>query len=170
MARWSPGEEPRGEALVSAARMPGVLSRDAVRVGAVRGRYFRENFAQGGIDLVQIVPELVTNADAAIAASGRERGRIELRFGSPDEAFARAWREQMRALRVPALTSWRFEIRCADDGVGIDAATVDRRLGVLGELPERRDNRAPVRARAARRLAGAGRGPDRGCARRSRDR
>ena len=43
----------------------------------------------------------------------------------------------MRAMRVPALMSWRFEIRCADDGVGVDAATVDRRLGVLGELPER---------------------------------
>ncbi len=121
--------------------MAELVSSSAIRVGAVRGRYFRENFAQGGIDLVQIVPELVTNADAAIAASGRERGRIELRFGAPDEAFAHAWRAQMRALRVPALTSWRFEIRCSDDGVGIDAATVDRRLGVLGELPERRDNR-----------------------------
>ena len=54
------------------------LDPGAVRLGRVRGRYFRENFAQGGIDLVQIVPELVTNADAAIAASGRERGRIEL--------------------------------------------------------------------------------------------
>jgi hypothetical protein len=117
------------------------LSSSAIRVGAVRGRYFRENFAQGGIDLVQIVPELVTNADAAIAAAGRARGRIELRFGPPDESFVRAWREQMRALRVPALTSWRFEIRCADDGVGVDPATVDRRLGVLGELPERREGR-----------------------------
>ncbi|HKH17909.1 MAG TPA: hypothetical protein VKA57_10315 [Solirubrobacteraceae bacterium] len=121
--------------------MPELMSRSAIRLGAVRGRYFRENFAQGGIDLVQIVPELVTNADAAIAASGRERGRIELRFGPPDEAFATAWREQMGVLRVPALTSWRFEVRCADDGVGVDAATVDRRLGVLGELPEQRDNR-----------------------------
>ena len=42
-----------------------------VRVGRARGRYFRENFAQGGVDLVQIIPELVTNADAAISASGR---------------------------------------------------------------------------------------------------
>jgi hypothetical protein len=42
---------------------------------------------------------------------------------------------------VPALLSWRYELRCADDGVGINAATVDRRLGVLGELPERRGNR-----------------------------
>ncbi|MBA3407652.1 MAG: hypothetical protein H0U06_06260, partial [Solirubrobacterales bacterium] len=121
--------------------MAELVSSSAVRVGAVRGRYFRENFAQGGIDLVQIVPELVTNADAAIAASGRGRGRIELRFGAPDEAFAHAWRAQIRALRVPALTSWRFEIRCADDGAGVDAATVDRRLGVLGELPEGRDSR-----------------------------
>lgn len=107
-----------------------------MRVGAVRGRYFRENFAQGGIDLVQIVPELVTNADAAIAAGGAPRGRIELRFGAPDPAFLDRWRAQMRALRVPALLNWRFEVSCVDDGVGVDAATVDRRLGALGELPE----------------------------------
>jgi len=56
--------------------MAELLSREAVRVGAVRGRYFRENFAQGGIDLAQIVPELVTNADAAIAASRAARGRL----------------------------------------------------------------------------------------------
>ena len=43
-----------------------------------------------GIDLVQIVPELVTNADAAIAASGRSRGRIEVRFGAPEPAFLAA--------------------------------------------------------------------------------
>jgi hypothetical protein len=121
--------------------MPSLLSPSAVRVGAVRGRYFRENFAQGGIDLVQIVPELVTNADAAIAAAGRERGRIELRFGAPDAAFMAAWRAQMRALRAPALLSWRFEVRCGDDGLGMDAATVDRRLGILGELPDERGSR-----------------------------
>jgi len=122
--------------------MPELLSSSAVRVGAVRGRYFRENFAQGGIDLVQIIPELVTNADAAIAASGREYGRIGLRFGAPDEAFIAAWRAQMRALRVPALTSWRFEVHCADDGIGLNADAVERRLGVLGELPEQRGNRS----------------------------
>jgi hypothetical protein len=116
--------------------MPEVLSRDAVHVGAVRGRYFRENFAQGGIDLGQIVPEVVTNADAAIAAGGRGRGRIELTFGTPDAGFLARWRAQMRALRVPALTTWRFEVRCGDDGVGVDASTVDLRLGALGELPE----------------------------------
>ena len=49
-----------------------------MRLGHARGRYFRENFAQGGVDLVQIIPELVTNADAAIAASGRGSGRIVL--------------------------------------------------------------------------------------------
>jgi len=49
------------------------------------GGYFRENFAQGGIDLVQIVPELVTNADAAIAASGSRAGahRPACRRGRP---------------------------------------------------------------------------------------
>lgn len=113
-----------------------VLSRSAMHVGAVRSRYFRENFAQGGIDLAQIVPELVTNADAAIAASGRDHGRIELRFGAPDAAFLETWRAQMRALRVPALVDWRFEVRCSDDGVGVNASVVDGRLGALGELPE----------------------------------
>ncbi len=83
------------------ARMPELLPTSAVHVGAVRGRYFRENFAQGGIDLMQTVPELVTNADAAIAESGPERERIELRFGAPADEFHQAWRAQMRALRVP---------------------------------------------------------------------
>ena len=107
-----------------------------MHVGAVRGRYFRENFAQGGIDLMQIVPELVTNADAAIAASGHDHGRIALRFGAPDPAFVEKWGAQMRALRVPALLGWRFEVQCTDDGAGVNATIVDRRLGALGELPE----------------------------------
>src|SRR3954452_987477 len=111
--------------------MTAVLSSDAVRVGAVRGRYFRENFAQGGIDLTQIVPELVTNADAAIAASGRSTGRIDLAFAPPESGFLARWRAQMRALGVPARGGWRFEVRCADDGVGLDAEAVDRRLGAL---------------------------------------
>ena len=148
--------------------MAAPVSPPTVRVGAVRGRYFRENFAQGGIDLVQIVPELVTNADAAIAAAGRERGRIELRFGAPDERFAQAWRAQMRALHVPALMSWRFEVRCADDGVGRrrrDGRPAARRPGRAARAARQP---RPVRARAARRVARAGRGPDRGCARRPR--
>jgi len=103
-----------------------------VRLGRARGRYFRENFAQGGVDLVQIIPELVTNADAAIAATGREQGRIVLAICAPDPEFLEAWRARMRMLRSPALTSWRHELRCTDDGEGIDSDLVDSRLGALG--------------------------------------
>ena len=42
---------------------------------------------------------------------------------------------------MPALLDWRYEIVCADDGEGIDAATVDRRLGALGVVPEHRNQR-----------------------------
>ncbi|MFL5954185.1 MAG: hypothetical protein ACJ76I_08780 [Gaiellaceae bacterium] len=107
-----------------------------LRHGRVRGRYFRENFAQAGIDLAQIVPELVTNADAAVAASGRDRGRIHLRFGAPDPGFVQSWKREMRGLRVPALLNWRHEVGCTDDGEGVDASTVDARLGALGVVPE----------------------------------
>jgi hypothetical protein len=107
----------------------------------VHARYFRENFAQGGIDLVQIVPELVTNADAAIAASGRPRGRILLAFSAPNPLFLARWREQLRRLRAPAITDWRFELRCTDDGIGVNAATVDARLGALGVVPDHADQR-----------------------------
>ena len=107
----------------------------AVRVGRARGRYFRENFAQGGVDLVQIIPELVTNADAAIAASGGGSGRIMLAFAAPDPQFLSSWRARMRALRSPALLSWRHELRCTDDGEGVDAELIDRRLGALGVEP-----------------------------------
>jgi hypothetical protein len=117
------------------------LDPATLRHGLVRGRYFRENFAQAGIDLAQIVPELVTNADAAIAAAGRRRGRIHLRFGAPDPEFLVAWRRELRRLHVPALLDWRYEIVCADDGEGIDAESVDRRLGALGVVPERADQR-----------------------------
>lgn len=106
-----------------------------VRVGRARGRYFRENFAQGGVDLVQIIPELVTNADAAIAASGRERGQISLAFAAPDPELLQDWRARMRQLGSPALTAWRHELSCTDDGEGVDAALVDARLGALGVSP-----------------------------------
>ena len=111
------------------------LDLSAVRVGRARGRYFRENFAQGGVDLVQIVPELVTNADAAIAASGRPSGRIVLAIGAPDPEFLRLWRTRMHAVRSPALLSWRHELRCTDDGEGVDAELIDQRLGALGVEP-----------------------------------
>jgi hypothetical protein len=112
------------------------IDESTLRRGRVRGRYFRENFAQAGIDLTQIVPELVTNADAAIAAAGHDRGRIELRIGPADPEFIRAWKEGLRGLRVPALRSWQYEIVCSDDGEGVDAGVVDERLGALGVVPE----------------------------------
>src|ERR671914_1823123 len=82
------------------------LQREALRHGRVRGRYFRENFAQGGIDLVQVVPELVTNADAAIAAGGRGHGRIWLSIGPPDPDFLARWRADLRRARAPAPGVW----------------------------------------------------------------
>jgi hypothetical protein len=116
--------------------MSTAIVREQVRRGRVHGRYFRENFAQGGIDLSQILPELVTNADAAIAAAGRERGRIELFIGAPDPGLVARWGEESRALGLPALRSWKVEVSCADDGVGVNPASVDERLGALGALPE----------------------------------
>ncbi|MFZ0091508.1 MAG: hypothetical protein WAL63_18515 [Solirubrobacteraceae bacterium] len=117
------------------------VDRSTVRLGRARGRYFRENFAQGGVDLVQIIPELVTNADAAIAASGRESGRIVLSLAAADPQFLARWRARMRALGSPALLSWRHELRCADDGEGVDAPLVDSRLGALGVAPPRAGQR-----------------------------
>ena len=76
--------------LRSLALMP-VLDPSTIHRGRVHARYFRENFAQGGIDLVQIIPELVTNADAAIASSGRRSGRIVLALGEPDPDFLVRW-------------------------------------------------------------------------------
>lgn len=116
--------------------MSTAIAREQVRRGRVHGRYFRENFAQGGIDLAQILPELVTNADAAIAAAGRERGRIELFIGAPDQGLVARWGEESKALGLPALRGWKAEVSCADDGVGVNAVTVDGRLGALGALPE----------------------------------
>jgi hypothetical protein len=111
------------------------LDPSAVRLGRARGRYFRENFAQGGVDLVQIIPELVTNADAAIAAGGRPSGRIVLQVAAPAPEFLSLWRARMRSLRSPALLSWKHELRCTDDGEGVDAALIDGRLGALGVEP-----------------------------------
>ena len=42
----------------------------------------------------------------------------------------------MRRFRAPALLDWRYELRCSDDGIGMDAAAVDRRLGALGVAPD----------------------------------
>jgi hypothetical protein len=117
------------------------IDASKLRHGRVRGRYFRENFAQAGIDLSQIIPELVTNADAAIAAAGRDRGRIQLRIGPADAEFLQAWKTALRGLRFPALRGWRYELVCSDDGEGVDAELVDQRLGALGVVPEREGQR-----------------------------
>jgi hypothetical protein len=117
------------------------IDASQLRHGRVRGRYFRENFAQAGIDLAQIIPELVTNADAAIAAAERERGRIQLRIGSADADFLRAWKSALRTLKLPALRAWRHELVCTDDGEGVDADVVDRRLGALGVVPAHDEQR-----------------------------
>lgn len=90
---------------------------------------------------MQIIPELVTNADAAIAASGRESGRITLALCAPDPEFLALWRGRMRSLRSPALLSWQHELRCTDDGEGVDAAVIDGRLGALGVAPPRAGQR-----------------------------
>ena len=121
--------------------MTTLLDPSTVHRGRVHARYFRENSAQGGIDLVQIIPELVTNADAAIAATGRSSGRIILAFGAPDNHFLARWREELRRVRAPAIAEWRHELRCTDDGVGVNASTVDARLGALGVAPDHADQR-----------------------------
>jgi len=117
------------------------IDASKLRSGRVRGRYFRENFAQAGIDLSQIIPELVTNADAAIDAAGHERGRIQLRIGPADPEFLQAWKTALRSLRLPALRGWRYELVCSDDGEGVDADVVDQRLGALGVVPEHEGQR-----------------------------
>ena len=117
------------------------LDSTEIRLGRARGRYFRENFAQGGVDLVQIIPELVTNADAAIAASGHTCGRIVLEIAAPEPEFVSLWRRRMRRLGSPALVAWRHELRCTDDGEGVDAELIDIRLGALGVAPPRAGQR-----------------------------
>ena len=143
------------------------LDPSSVRLGRARGRYFRENFAQGGVDLVQIIPELVTNADAAIAASGRASGRIVLSVGAPDPEFLAVWRARMRSLRSPALLSWKHELRCTDDGEGVDAGLIDARLGGARGRAAASWAAGPVWPRPPRCVAGAGRRTDRGRARRA---
>ena len=70
-----------------------------------------------GSTFTQIIPELVTNADAAIAAAGRERGRIQLRIGSADPDFLQAWRAASARSGYP---------RCAAGGTSSFAPTTAR--------------------------------------------
>ncbi len=115
--------------------MAPVLSGPEVHGGAVGSHYFRENFAQGGIDLSQIVPELVTKAmrRSPPAAATADRSSL-LRLtpqGSRSDGLSRC-----ALCGCRRYSSWRFDVRGGDDGVGGNAAAVDRRAGALGELPE----------------------------------
>ena len=114
----------------------GTLDPSRFRVGTVSPRYFRENSAQAGLDLVQILPELITNADAAISAAGRSFGQIRVVFSEADEEFGKAWKREMRRLKLPARAAWMHELRCVDNGVGATARLVDERLGRLGATPD----------------------------------
>ena len=69
---------------------------------------------------MQIIPELVTNADAAIAASGRASGRIVL------------------------------DGRCARGGVSVDVASADALAALAGvAVVEATSCAAPMTARAS---------------------
>ena len=63
----------------------------------------------------------------------------------------------MQLPRSPALLSWRHELRCTDDGEGVDAALVDSRLGALGVKPPRAGQRG-LFGRGLRRVVGEGAG------------
>ena len=115
------------------------FDRSAVRLGRARRRYFRENFAQGGVDLVQVIPELVTNADAAIAASGVLQAGLCWRWLRPTGS---SWRCGGRGCARCALR------RCCR-GVTVAmrrrrqgrSALIDQRLGALGVEPPRAGQR-----------------------------
>lgn len=117
------------------------LDPNQFRLGSVSPRYFRENSAQAGLDLVQILPELITNADAAIGAAGRSLGQIRVVFGDADESFAKAWKREIRRLNLPARNAWTHELRCIDNGVGVTPQIVDERLSQLGATPDSRGQR-----------------------------
>src|SRR5205823_8998992 len=51
------------------------------------------------------------------------------------------WKAALRRLRLPALSDWLHEVVCTDDGEGVDAKLVERRLGALGVVPEREGQR-----------------------------
>jgi hypothetical protein len=117
------------------------LDRRSLQIGTVSARYFRENAAQAGLDLLQILPELITNADAAIAAAGRAFGQIRVTFAEPDAEFARSWQRETRRLKVPFAAPWTHELRCIDNGVGMTPEVVQSRLARLGAAPDHGDQR-----------------------------
>lgn len=73
---------------------------------------------------------------ALVPVAQRATGRIELRFGTPAPAFVGDWQRELRRLGVRGAPAWQHELTCTDDGEGVDADVVDRRLGTLGVVPE----------------------------------
>lgn len=103
----------------------GVIGSDAAGCMAVT---FGRTSRRVGLDLSQILVELITNSDAAIASAGRDVGRIELFIGPPGSEQRKRWRRESRVLGLPVPRSWRTEVRCADYGIGINAEQVDARF------------------------------------------
>jgi hypothetical protein len=66
------------------------------------------------------------------AASGRPTGGMVLAVGVPHPEFIAAWRAWLRPLRSPALFGSRHELRCTDDGEGVDADLIDQAFGGAG--------------------------------------
>ena len=68
--------------------MPTATAPERLRRGRVHGRYFRENFAQGGIDLVQIDPRARDQrrcGDRGVRTVARSHRALT--FGPPDAGF-----------------------------------------------------------------------------------
>jgi hypothetical protein len=75
------------------------LDPSRVRHGRVNGRYFRENFAQGGIDLVQIVPKAAANAVYHWAAEQIIARRLAGELRNDPVEYAHALRHETQSLR-----------------------------------------------------------------------
>ena len=117
---------------------------------------------------MQIIPELVTNADAAIALPAAERGRIVLRV-RPARSGVRGGLESARCAACARRRCSTGATSCAapTTASGSMPTSVDRRLGALGVAPGQRRSARAVRPRPARRVARAGRRSHRGRARRA---
>ena len=64
-----------------------------------------------------------------------------LRFGLPDPDFLRAWRRELRRLRVPALLEWAYDL-VHGRRRGRGRRDVERRLGALVVAPENAGQRS----------------------------
>jgi len=103
----------RRRAALSTARARGARSRGG-GIGRGRARHFRENFAQGGVELAQIIPELITDANTAIGALGGSGARSTCTTTPPTGSCVARWRRDLASLGVPALFDWAYAVRCAE--------------------------------------------------------